>query len=125
MPQKNLYKGFSTFEFQKNKSLALRDVELVKLDLLNHLFTPRGSRIMMPSFGTQLSSLLFEPMDEITVEEVRTEVKTVFDYDPRVRTTKFNVIADYDNNTVIVDATLLYVELNTVDDFNLNIKFED
>ncbi len=125
MPQQNLYKGFSTFEFQKNKSLSLRDVELVKLDLLNHLFTPRGSRIMMPTFGTQLSSLLFEPMDEITVEEVRTEVKAVFDFDPRVRTTKFNVIADYDNNTVIVDATLFYIELNTVDDFNLNIRFED
>ncbi len=125
MARKNIYKGFSTFEFQKNKSTTLRDVELVKLDLLNHLFTSRGTRIMMPNFGTSLPSLVFEPIDEVTVEEVRTEVAAVFDYDPRVRTIKFNVIPDYDNYTIIVEASLLYVELDTVDDFNLNIQFED
>ncbi len=124
MSQKNIYRGFSTFEFQRNKSLSLRDVELVKLDLLNHLFTSRGTRVMMPTFGTTLPSLVFEPMDEITVEDARTEVRAVFDFDPRVRIVTFKVIPDYDNNTLIIDATLFYIELNTVDDFNLNIQFE-
>jgi len=125
MSRQQVYKGYSTFEFQRNKSLALRDVELVKLDLLHHLFTPRGARVMMPTFGTSIKTLIFEPLDDATIEELQSEVKAVFDYDPRVKITKFNVIPDYDNNTVIIDATLFYVELNTVDDFNLNIQFED
>lgn len=125
MPRQNIYKGYSTFEFQKNKSLALRDVDLVKMDLLNHIFTQRGSRVMMPTFGTTIPSILFEPLDSETIEEVQAQVRNVFDYDPRVRIVKFDVIPDYDRNTIIIDAALFYIELNTVDDFNLNIQFEN
>ncbi len=125
MARQNIYKGYSTFEFQRNKSLTLRDVELVKMDLLNHLFTQRGARIMMPTFGTTIPGLLFEPLDDTTIEEVQAQVKEVLDYDPRVRIVKFNVIPDYDRNTILIDVTLFYIELNTVDDFDLNIQFED
>lgn len=125
MPRENLYKGYSTFEFQKNKSLSIRDVELVKLDLLQHLFTPRGARIMMPTFGTNIKELTFEPLDADTLDELHTEVKSVLDFDPRVEILKLNVVPDYDQNTVLVECSLLYVELDTVDEFNLNIQFED
>ncbi len=125
MARQNIYKGYSTFEFQKNKSLALRDVDLVKIDLLNHIFTQRGARIMMPEFGTTIPSLVFEPLDSETIDEIQAQVKNVFDYDPRVRIVKFNVIPDYDRNTIIIDASLFYIELNTVNDFDLNIQFEN
>ena len=125
MPRQNLYKGYSTFEFQKNKSLSLRDVELVKLDLLQHIFTSKGSRLMMPTFGTNIKELTFEPIDSDTLDELHTEIKTVLDFDPRVEIIKLNVVPDYDKNTVLVECTLLYVELDTVDEFNLNIQFED
>ncbi len=125
MPRTNLYRGYSSFEFEKNKTLTLRDVELVKIDLLNHIFTPRGSRVMMPTFGTIVKELTFEPIDTDTLDELHTEIKAVMDYDPRVEILKLVVVPDYDTNTVIVECTLLYVELDTVDDFNLNIQFED
>ena len=125
MARKNLYKGYSSFEFEKNKTLTLRDVELVKLDLLNHIFTPRTSRVMMPTFGTIVKELTFEPLDADTLDELHTEIKGVMDYDPRVEILKLVVVPDYDTNTAIVECTLLYVELDTVDDFNLNIQFED
>jgi len=125
MARENIYKGYSTFEFEKNKTLTLRDVELVKLDLLNHLFTQKGTRVMMPSFGTIIPELVFEPLDSDTLDELHSEVKSVLDYDPRVEILKLAVVPDYDTNTVIVEATLLYIELDTVDDFDLNIQFED
>jgi len=125
MTRTNLYKGYSSFEFEKSKTLTLRDVELVKLDLLNHIFTPRGSRVMMPTFGTIVQELTFEPLDSDTLDELHTEIKGVMDYDPRVEILKLAVVPDYDTNTAIVECTLLYIELDTVDEFNLNIQFED
>ena len=125
MARQNLYKGYSSFEFEKSKSLTLRDVELVKLDLLNHIFTQKGTRIMMPTFGTIIPELTFEPLDSDMLDELYSEVKSVFDYDPRVQILSLVVVPDYDTNTVIVEARLLYIELDTVDDFNLNIQFED
>lgn len=125
MPRENIYAGYSSFEFEKNKSLTIRDIELVKLDLLNHLFTPRGSRVMMPTFGTIINELTFEPLDTSTLDELYAEVKGVLDFDPRVDILKLVIVPDYDTNTAIVEATLHYIELDTVDEFNLNIQFEE
>ena len=125
MPRENLYKGYSSFEFEKSKTFTLRDVELVKLDLLNHIFTQRGTRIMMPTFGTTIPELTFEPLDDETLDELYEQVKAVLDFDPRVETINLVVVPDYDTNSVVVEASLFYIELDTVDDFNLNIQFED
>jgi phage baseplate assembly protein W len=125
MPTSGLYKGYSSFEFQHNKNFSIRDVELVKLDLLNHIFTKKGERVMMPNFGTIIPELVFEPLDEETIETIQEELEDVFDADPRVEVVAFDVSPDYDNNRVIASAKLLYVELNLTDNFELNIQFED
>ena len=125
MARENLYKGYSSFEFERSKTFTLRDVELVKLDLLNHIFTQRGTRVMMPTFGTTIPELTFEPLDDDMLDDLYEQVKSVLDYDPRVETIKLVIVPDYDTNSVVVEASLFYIELDTVDDFNLNIQFED
>lgn len=125
MARENLYKGYSSFEFENSKTFTLRDVELVKLDLLNHIFTQRGTRIMMPTFGTTIPELTFEPLDDDMLDDLYEQVKSVLDYDPRVQIIKLVIVPDYDTNSVVVEASLFYIELDTVDDFNLNIQFED
>lgn len=121
----NLYKGYSSFEFQQNKSLSLRDIELVKMDLLNHIFTPRGTRVMMPDFGSSIPELSFEPLDGDLVDELYAELLAIFDYDPRVNLVNLSLTPDFDTNSVHATATLYYIELDTVNDFELNIQFED
>ena len=125
MARENLYKGYSSFEFENSKTFTLRDVELVKLDLLNHIFTQRGTRVMMPTFGTTIPELTFEPLDDDMLDDLYEQVKSVLDYDPRVQIIKLVIVPDYDTNSVVVEASLFYIELDTVDDFNLNIQFED
>lgn len=120
-----LYKGYSSFEFQKNKTFNLTDVELVKLDLLSHIFTRRGERVAMSNFGTIIPDIVFEPLDEETVDIIDTEIRAVIDFDPRVRLTAIRVYPDYDNGAVHVEAVLFYIELDIVDNFELNIVFED
>jgi len=122
--QTNLYRGYSTFEFERNKSLRITDVSLVKLDLLNHIFTKRGSRVMMPNFGSIIPELAFEPLDDVLTDTVYSELLTIFDFDPRVSVITLEVTPDFDNNSVFAVAQLFYVELDTVDDLELNIQFE-
>ena len=125
MPTTGLYKGFSSFEFQATKNFRIQDVEAVKFDLLNHIFTKRGERVMMPLFGTVIPELAFEPLDEDTLETLEDELRFVFDYDPRVELLELEIQPDYNNSAVTAAARLFYVELNLVDDMELNIQFEE
>ena len=126
-----LYKGFSSFEYQKTKTFRLTDVELVKLDLLNHIFTRRGERVMMPNFGTGIPDLVFEPLDAETLETLEDELRTVFDFDPRVEILQLDIRKGFDGagkpngNAVTASARVLFIELNIVDNFDLNIIFEE
>ncbi len=119
-----LYRGYSSFEFERIKQFELTDVELVKMDLLNHIFTRRGSRVMMPTFGTVIPDLVFEPLDEQTTEILEDELRSVFDFDPRVETVSLDLVVQEDQYTVTVAVQLFYVELDIIDSFELNITFE-
>ena len=125
MIAQGLYTGFSTKEFQHTKQFAVHDFNIVKEDLLNHIFTIKGERVMMPNFGTRIPEMIFEPLDEITIDIVRDDLTAVFDFDPRVRTLQLNVVPDHNNNAINVLADLYYVELNMTDRFTLNIQFEN
>ena len=120
-----LYKGFSSFEFERTKSFKLNDVELVKMDLLNHIFTRRGERVMMPSFGTLIPDMIFEPLDDSTLSTIEDELRGVFNYDPRVELLALIITPNYDQNTIVASARLLYIELDMIDNLELNIQFEE
>lgn len=122
--RQGLYRGFSSFEFQARKSFKLRDVELVKMDLLNHIFTKRGERPMMPNFGTVIPELVFEPLTNELVDLITEEVVRVINFDPRVELLNVEAQPDFDRSTVMVSAQTLYVELNLVDNLELNIEIQ-
>ncbi len=118
------YIGYSSYEFQKNKSFTLTDLQLVELDLLNQIYTRRGSRVMMPTFGTLIPGLVFEPLDDETISTIESELITVFQFDPRVNLISLSVVPNYDTNSITAVAVLYYVELNLTQPFQLNIQFE-
>lgn len=120
-----LYKGFSSFEFEATGSFKIIDVELIKLDLLNHIFTRRGERVMMPRFGTIIPDLAFEPLDEETLDLLESELRLVFEYDPRVELLDLTLTPRYDNNAVEASCFLRCIELDTTELMNLNIEFSE
>lgn len=119
-----LYRGYSSYEYQSKKTFSINDVELVKLDLLNHIFTRRGDRVMMPNFGTRIPDLAFEPMDGITLDILTEDLKAVFAFDPRVELLELVIDPQYDNNSVTASARLLYLELDLTGDLDIHITFE-
>lgn len=120
-----LYRGFSSHEYQTKKMFGIKDLELVKIDLLNHVFTRRGERVMMPTFGTRIPDVAFEPLDEVTLMIIEEDLRLVFNFDPRVKLVELTVTPNYDENSVVASATLYYVELDMTDRLDINIVFEE
>jgi len=116
-----IYKGFSTHDLENRKNFSLSNVELVKKDLLNHIYTIRGERVMMPAFGTRIPTLAFEPNDEQTRRIIESDLTEVFEYDPRVRLMDLQVRSLPDNNAIIALADLLYLEFNVRDVLRIEV----
>lgn len=120
----SLYRGFSSANYLNTKlGFTLTDVAIIKRDLLNHLFTRKGSRLNMPNFGTLIPDLIFEPMDDQTLQQVTEEVQYVINYDPRVALLDMNVIPLYEYNSVVVSTVVQYLELDMQDRLDINIEF--
>lgn len=122
--QNPLYIGFSTQDFFITRTFRKTNVEIVKQDIVNHIFTRKGERVMMASFGTIIPDLVFEPLDEITIRQVHDEVLQVINFDPRVEIIDFTVTPNFNEQSITVSANLFYLELNITDALNLNIQFQ-
>lgn len=119
--KKGLYRGYSSYQYQTKKTFSLNDIDLVKMDLLNHIFTRKGERIMMPNFGTRIPDLAFEPLDEITIAIVEEDLRAVFAFDPRVQLLSLVLDPQYDSNTLTAYAKLFYIELNLTGTVDIHI----
>ena len=117
-----LYRGFGTNAYLLNKKhgFTLSNQELVKQDLLNHIYTIPGERVHLPDFGTRIPMIAFEPLDEKTIGIIREDLTKVFKYDPRVELIALSINAIPDNNMIIAFADLLYKELNVTETFKLS-----
>jgi len=119
-----LYRGFSTASYLANKKrgFSLTNQELVKQDLLNHIYTIPGERVHLPDFGTRIPLLAFQPLDNLTLDIVKEDLKKVIDYDPRVQLIDMSVNAAPDNNAIFAFVDLRYVELNITETLKLSFS---
>lgn len=119
---KPLYHGFSTSNWLSSKRFGSANFETVKQDLMNHIFTARGDRVMMPTFGTRIPLLTFEPNDESTRQIVEDDLRKVIDYDPRVKLIDLQVLSLDDFNTIIALCDILYLEFDVKDLLKIEVK---
>lgn len=117
-----LYRGFSTATYFEKKSFSLTNEELVKRDLLNHIWTIRGERPHQPNFGTRIPLLAFEPLDQKTLSIIKEDLTAVFKYDPRIELVDIAISAVPDLNTVVAFVDIKYLELNTTETLKLEIE---
>ena len=116
-----IYRGFSFAGWKKRNTFRLYDIDLVKRDLLNHIYTIKGEHRMMPNFGTRIPLLAFEQADKETLDIVDSDLREVFNYDPRVQLISMNVMNLPDNNAIIAVADLLYIEFNVRDVLRIEV----
>lgn len=117
----SIYRGFSTQKAweTRGRTFSTSDVETVKADLMNHIYTIRGERVMQPNFGTRIPLMAFEPLDPISIKIIEDDLREVFAYDPRVRLIDIAVLAMPDNNAIVAIVDVQYIELGTFDSLKL------
>ena len=77
-------------------------------EILHVVLTPKGSRLRMPDFGTDLTRYIFEMNDEREWPRVKGEIKdSVSKYVPRAIINDVRVLRGEDENGEIDDNTLL------------------
>ncbi len=82
--------GFNTVN-QPSPPYSLTNIELIKRDINNQFATPKGSRVMLPTFGSNIYNYLFDPFDEYTKNAIIEDAVSVVESDPRVTLQKIDV----------------------------------
>lgn len=116
------YKGFSTANWLRTRNLIISDIEVVKEDLRNHIFTRFEERVYQPEFGTRIPDLAFDPNDQDTLNIIREDLLSVINFDPRVQLVSLDILPIPDNNTIIAIVELLFIEFDVLDELRIDVK---
>ena len=114
--------GYSTID-RKFGNFTLKNIELAKRDLLNHFYTRKGERLGEPEFGSIIQDLVFEPLDDRTVNAVEDDVRDVVANDPRWILNTLNITTG--QHTIECVLNLTYKPDSTLDELYLKFTAEE
>lgn len=106
-----------------NKDVAAsKGASAVKNSLIGIVSTQKGTRPFDSNFGCEIGEQIFENMNPLTAESVRTSIiSAIRAYEPRVYNLKVDVIPVYDENRITV--TIYYSIIDEPEDVE-RIKLE-
>ena len=96
----------------------------VASEILHTILTRKGTRIRMPNFGTDLTKYIFDMNDDVSWENVESEVKTaVNNYVPNASINSIKVVrATDDDNGVYLDLNYSVTKGVTTENNRLVVK---
>ena len=87
--------------------ITLKNEAAIARSLRNIVFTSPGEKFFNPDFGSNISKVLFENIDEISAIQIKEEIElSIKNFEPRVRLTEVEINPNYDNNQF--DVTINY-----------------
>ena len=90
-----------------NDLVVLKNANAIARSIRNIISTSPGEKFFDPDFGSNVTKLLFENIDEISAISIRDEIEnSINNYEPRVSLISVEITPDYDNNAF--DAKLTY-----------------
>ena len=113
MPLERVSQGFKdiSMSFQSNPLnndlIALKNVYAIARSVRNIILTTPGEKFFDPDFGSNVSKLLFENVDDITASQIQEEIEfSINNYEPRVKLLSVEINPDFDNN--LFDTIITY-----------------
>jgi len=113
MPLERISQSFKdvSMSFQvnplNNDLIALKNQTAIARSVRNIVFTTPGEKFFNPDFGSNVSTLLFETLDDLTALSIQDEIEnSIRNFEPRVILDRVNVEPDYNNNEFLV--TIVY-----------------
>ena len=114
MPVERVSRGFKdismTFQANplNNDLIAIKNENAIARSVKNIVFTLPGEKYFNPNFGSQISKVLFENIDDITASVIVDEIKeSIRNYEPRVELLDVEAIPNFDNNQF--DVNIVYI----------------
>ncbi len=105
MPLERVSRGFKDVSMSfkvnplNNDLIALKNATAISRSVRNIVFTAPGEKFFQPTFGSRVSEMLFENMDEITALTIRDEIESsIKKFEPRVNLRSVIVNPDFDSN---------------------------
>jgi len=105
MPLERVSQGFKdiSMSFQSNPLnndlIGLKNENAIARSVKNIVFTVPGEKFFNPRFGSDVSQVLFENINEITASTIQDQIRiSIENYEPRVELISVEAIPNYDNN---------------------------
>ena len=120
MPAQRVSKSFKdvsmSFKFNplSGDLIALKNENAIARAVRNIVLTTPGEKFFDPDFGSSVSEILFENVDDITAISIEDEIKSCLDnYEPRVELINVNVDPNFDNNQfdVIISYRIVGIDI--------------
>ena len=113
MPLERVSQGFKdvSMTFQKHPLtsdiIALKNESAIARSVRNIVFTVPGEKPFNEDFGSQISQALFENINDISANIIKSEIKSsLLRYEPRVNVREVKVEPNFDQNEF--NATIIY-----------------
>ena len=120
MPAQRVSKSFKdvsmSFKFNplSGDLIALKNENAIARAVRNIVLTTPGEKFFDPDFGSSVSEILFENVDDITAVSIEDEIKSSLkNYEPRVELIDVNVDPNFDQNQfdVIISYRIVGVDI--------------
>ena len=112
MPVERVSRGFKdismTFQANplNNDLIAIKNENAIARSVKNIVFTLPGEKFFNPTFGSRISKVLFENIDDITASVIVDEIKeSIRNFEPRVELLDVQSFPNFDNNQFDVSIT--------------------
>ena len=113
MPLERVSQGFRdvSMSFKSNPLtndlIALKNENAIARSVRNIVFTLPGEKFFNENFGSRISKLLFENMDDLTASSIKDEIeRSIRNNEPRVRLRSVKTRPNFENNQF--DVTITY-----------------
>lgn len=124
-----LTKRYADIDFNFTRTPGRNDIALsydemaVIRSVRNLLLTKNYERPFQPSLGSRVNQMLFEPIDFLTSQSLRSEIESIItNFEPRAKIDSILVTADPDNNSYNV--SLQFFIGNNVEPTAINLILE-
>ena len=113
MPLEKVSQGFKdiSMSFQanplNNDLIGLKNANAIARSVKNIVFTVPGEKFFNENFGSDISEVLFENINDLSAAEIEDQIReSIENYEPRVELIKVKAYPNYDNNQF--DAVITY-----------------
>ena len=113
MPLERVSQGFKdvSMSFKSNPLtndlIALKNENAIARSVRNIVFTLPGEKFFNENFGSRISKLLFENMDDLTAASIKDEIeRSIRNNEPRVRLRSVKTLPNFENHEF--DVTITY-----------------